>query len=43
MSNVPSYTADNISLGPGILYVGVVGTTPSIDVGAIAKMVWNLT
>ena len=45
MSNVPSYTADNISLGPGILYVGVVGTTPSIDVGAIAEdgMEFNVT
>jgi hypothetical protein len=37
LANVPAYDADNISLGPGILYIGVVGTTPNVDVGAIAE------
>ncbi len=37
MANVPVYNADNISLGPGILYIGVAGTTPTTDVGAIAE------
>ena len=37
MANIPSYDADNISLGPGILYVGLVGSTPTIDVGAISE------
>lgn len=37
MANTPNYDTNNISLGPGILYVGVAGTTPSIDVGAISE------
>jgi len=37
MANVPSYNSNNISLGPGILYVGLAGTTPTIDVGAISE------
>lgn len=36
MANVPTYDADNISLGPGVLFIGVSGTTPTVDVGAIA-------
>jgi hypothetical protein len=37
LANVPSYNADNISLGPAIIYVGLVGSTPTIDVGAVAE------
>ncbi len=37
MANVPTHDADNISLGPGILFIGLLGTTPTIDVGAIAE------
>lgn len=45
MANVPSYTVNNISLGPGILYLGVAGTTPSLDAGAISEdgMEFNVT
>lgn len=35
MANVPVYDTDNFSLGPAILYLGVSGTTPLTDVGAI--------
>lgn len=37
MANVPLYTVDNITLGPGILFVGPTGTTPTVDVGAISE------
>jgi len=45
LANVPSYTLNNITLGPGILYLGVAGTTPSRDVGAISEdgMTFNVT
>lgn len=43
MANVPSYDTDNISLGPGILYIGVAGTTPSLDAGAISEDGLNFT
>ncbi len=33
--NVPSYTTSNISIGPGILFLGAAGATPTIDVGAV--------
>lgn len=33
MYNMPSYTVDNLAIGSGILYVGPVGSTPTIDVG----------
>jgi len=33
--NTPAYNTSNFSFGPGILYMGPVGTTPSIDVGAV--------
>lgn len=33
--NVPAYTTSNISIGPGILFLGVAGATPTIDVGAV--------
>jgi hypothetical protein len=35
LANVPAYNTDNISLGPGILFIGASGTTPTVDVGAI--------
>ena len=37
MANVPVYDADNISIGPGIVYIGPVGATPTVDVGAISE------
>lgn len=37
MANVPSYNTNNISIGPGIMYIGPAGATPSIDVGAISE------
>ncbi len=45
MANVPTFDADNISLGPGILFIGLLGTTPILDVGAIAEdgMTLNVT
>ena len=33
--NVPAYTESRFSFGPGILYLGTVGTTPLVDVGAV--------
>ncbi len=33
--NVPSYDTNNISVGPGLLYLGASGVTPAIDVGAV--------
>ena len=33
--NVPSYTTSRLSFGPGILYIGPVGSTPSVDIGAV--------
>ena len=33
--NLPSYETDRFSFGPGILYIGVAGTTPLEDVGAV--------
>lgn len=33
MYNLPSYDVKNFSVGPGILYVGPIGSTPTIDVG----------
>jgi hypothetical protein len=33
--NVPSYETERFSFGPGILYMGVPGTTPLVDVGAV--------
>ncbi len=37
MANIPTFNTDNISLGPGILFIGPSGTTPSLDVGAIGE------
>lgn len=33
--NVPSYNVANISVGPGVLYLGTAGNTPTVDVGAV--------
>lgn len=33
--NVPSYDTTRFSFGPGILYMGAAGATPTIDVGAV--------
>jgi hypothetical protein len=33
--NVPSYATTRFSFGPGILYLGPAGATPSIDIGAV--------
>ena len=34
ISNYPDYDINNFSVGNGILYLGLVGVTPTIDVGA---------
>src|SRR5690242_17934098 len=33
--NLPSYSTNNLSFGPGILKMGPSGTTPSLDIGAV--------
>lgn len=33
--NVPSYETGRFSFGPGILYMGVAGATPTVDIGAV--------
>ncbi len=33
--NVPSFNVSNISVGPGVLFIGTAGNTPTIDVGAV--------
>lgn len=33
--NVPSYNTSRFSFGPGVLYMGAAGATPSIDIGAV--------
>lgn len=33
--NVPSYDTKRITFGPGILYLGAPGSTPSVDIGAV--------
>jgi len=35
--NIPSGTTNDISFGPGILYLGVAGSTPTTDVGFISE------
>lgn len=35
--NVPTVTTNDISFGPAVLYLGVAGTTPLTDVGAISE------
>ncbi len=33
--NLPVFDSDAFSIGPGILYIGAVGSTPTIDIGGI--------
>ena len=35
--NVPTYTENNFSFGPGLIFMGTAGATPSVDVGAITE------
>lgn len=35
MANVPSYDTERLSFGPGIIYIGAVGSTPTLDIGAV--------
>lgn len=35
--NVPSFNSSNFSFGPGLLFLGAAGTTPTVDVGAITE------
>jgi hypothetical protein len=35
--NVPTFTSSNFSFGPGRLFLGAAGTTPSVDVGGITE------
>jgi hypothetical protein len=35
--NIPSGSTNDISFGPGVLYLGVAGTTPTVDVGYISE------
>jgi hypothetical protein len=37
MANIPTFNCDNISIGPGIFFIGAAGTTPTIDIGAISE------
>jgi len=41
--NVPAYTTNNISIGPGILYLAASGTTPTVDVGAVRSGELSIT
>ena len=33
--NVPTYSTDRFSFGPGVLYIGAPGTTPTVEIGAV--------
>ena len=33
--NVPSYTTEKLSFGPGVVYIGAAGETPVTDIGAV--------
>ena len=33
--NLPSYSTERFSFGPGVLYIGAAGQTPTTDVGAV--------
>lgn len=35
--NVPTFTENDFSFGPGLLFIGAAGSTPSEDVGAITE------
>ncbi len=40
--NMPGYDATNFSLGPAIVKIGAIGATPSIDLGAVEEVSFNL-
>jgi len=35
MANLPNYSTDRFSFGPGVLYIGAPGTTPTLDIGGV--------
>lgn len=35
--NLPTYDENNFSFGPGLLFLGAAGSTPTVDVGAITE------
>jgi len=35
--NIPTVTTNDISFGPAVLFLGAAGSTPTVDVGAIAE------
>jgi len=35
--NIPNVTKSDISFGPAVMYLGAVGATPTVDVGAISE------
>jgi len=41
--NIPSYSVDNITFGPGILYLGTSGATPTVDIGAVTSAKLTMT
>jgi hypothetical protein len=34
---IPDYDVENLSFGPGVIYIGVPGTTPTTQVGAVSN------
>jgi hypothetical protein len=40
--NMPGYDANNFSLGPAIVKIGALGTTPTIDLGAVEEVSFEL-
>ncbi len=41
--NVPTYDTSNISVGPGLLFLGTSGNTPTTDVGAVRGAELSIT
>jgi len=35
--NIPTYTVNNFSAGPGVVFLGVSGATPAADIGALSE------
>jgi hypothetical protein len=33
--NLPVYDTDNFTFGPAVIYIGAVGTTPTVDIGGV--------
>lgn len=40
--NMPGYDATNFSLGPAVVKLGAIGATPSIDLGAVEEVSFEL-